>query len=555
MPSTYANNLRLENIANGEQSGAWGDTTNKNICSLLVDAVAGYAYTSISGLSFYTPTAFNGLSDESRKTVLKYGGLISAACTIYIPPSVKVYIIDNSTTNPVAPYTVQNLLIRTAAGALAATVPSGIYTVYCDGLDTFISTQWTAGGTIAGNLAVTGTESIIGNVGIGTAITANAKLTVNANTVLPATAPIGGTNFWVVGADTTNNRFTIDSFGALSNISFRRAQGTAAAPTALIADIAIANLAGFGYGATGYSTGGRANIQFTTAENWTDIAQGAYISFATAAIGTVLNLEKMRLADNGNLGIGTTTTAKAKLTVNANTVLPATAPPTGTNLWVTGADATANRITLDSFGSFSSLGFRQSAGTAAAPTAVTSGAALANIVGYGYGATGYTTTGRATINFLIAENWTDTAQGTSQAFYTTAIGTTTQTEKVRIDGSGNTYIESGNLWQYTPTPTALAAGANTTVNAGGLYTSAQTVAVTLTVPTGTDIDAAIPSVPTTDIGVDFYIINTGTAAGAVTVVVNTGITSVGSLVVAIGTSGRFRLRRTGVAAYIIYRLG
>ena len=554
MPSTYANNLRLENIANGEQSGSWGDTTNKNICSLLVDAVAGYAYTSISGLSNYTPTAFNGLSDESRKTVLKYGGLISAACTIYIPPSVKVYIIDNSTTNPVAPYTVQNLLIRTAAGALAATVPSGIYTVYCDGLDTFISTQWTAGGTIAGNLAVTGTESIIGNVGIGTAITANAKLTVSANTVLPATAPPTGTNLWVTGADTTNNRIFIDAFAATGILNFRQSAGTAAAPTALLAATQIGNIGAFGYGATAYTTSARAALGFSAAENWTDTAQGTYQTFHTTAIGTTTQAEKVRLADNGNLGIGTTTTAKAKLTVNTNTVLPATAPPTGTNLWVTGTDATGSVVAIDSFGSFPSLNFRRSDGTSASPTAVAANVSIGGIGGLGYGATAYTTTARASIGFNTAESWTDTAQGTYQAFSTTAIGTTTQAEKVRIDGSGNTYIESGNLWQYTPTPTALAAGANTAVNAGGMYTSAQTVAVKLTVPTGTDIDAAIPSVPTTDIGADFYIINTGTAAGAVTVVVNTGITSVGSLVVAIGTSGRFRLRRTGVATYIIYRL-
>ena len=31
MASTYVNNLRLEEIGSGEQSGTWGDTTNTNL--------------------------------------------------------------------------------------------------------------------------------------------------------------------------------------------------------------------------------------------------------------------------------------------------------------------------------------------------------------------------------------------------------------------------------------------------------------------------------------------------------------------------------------------
>ena len=39
MPSTYANDLRLEIIATGEQSGTWGDTTNDNL-ALIADALS-----------------------------------------------------------------------------------------------------------------------------------------------------------------------------------------------------------------------------------------------------------------------------------------------------------------------------------------------------------------------------------------------------------------------------------------------------------------------------------------------------------------------------------
>ena len=39
MASTYVNNLRLEEIGTGEQSGTWGDTTNTNM-EIIGQAVA-----------------------------------------------------------------------------------------------------------------------------------------------------------------------------------------------------------------------------------------------------------------------------------------------------------------------------------------------------------------------------------------------------------------------------------------------------------------------------------------------------------------------------------
>ena len=134
---------------------------------------------------------------------------------------------------------------------------------------------------------------------------------------------------------------------------------------------------------------------------------------------------------------------------------------------------------------------------------------------------------------------------------------TANTERMRIDSTGNTYVEAGNLWQYSPAPTALAAGANAGTAAqllGGMFSAAQTTAVTLTMPTGTAIDTGFSGVPAVDVGFYFNVINTGSALGAVTVAVNTGVTSLGSLVVAIGTSAQFRLRRTAANTYIMYRL-
>ena len=159
MPSTYANNLRLENIANGEQSGSWGDTTNKNICSLLVDSITAVTTVSITGLANYILSANAGTTDESRTAVLKFTGSLAADCTITAPPVAKTYLIDNYTNFATGGN--KNVIIKTLAG-VGATVPFGKYTVYCDGLDFFFTGFSANGGVINGNAATTG-NFIAGN--------------------------------------------------------------------------------------------------------------------------------------------------------------------------------------------------------------------------------------------------------------------------------------------------------------------------------------------------------------------------------------------------------
>lgn len=74
----------------------------------------------------------------------------------------------------------------------------------------------------------------------------------------------------------------------------------------------------------------------------------------------------------------------------------------------------------------------------------------------------------------------------------------------------------------------------------------------LTLPTGTDIEAAFTPALTTDNAFDFSVINTGT--GAATLLVNTGVTIVGSAVVTNGTSARFRVRETALNTFVVYRM-
>ncbi|MBX9865084.1 MAG: tail fiber domain-containing protein [Hyphomicrobium sp.] len=83
---------------------------------------------------------------------------------------------------------------------------------------------------------------------------------------------------------------------------------------------------------------------------------------------------------------------------------------------------------------------RQSNGTPTSPTATLSGNQLVMLGGRGYGATGYSSTSRAYLRMIAAENFTDTAQGTYMVLATTPTGSTTTTERMRIDSAGNVGI-------------------------------------------------------------------------------------------------------------------
>jgi len=155
-----------------------------------------------------------------------------------------------------------------------------------------------------------------GNVGVGTSTPA-AKLTVSNN---GQSAPAGqpGTALHIIGANATPVRLLVDAFGAVTpSIDMRRANNTALSRTALLNGDGIGQITWQGYGATSYNAASRAKISVFAAENYTDTAQGAFMTFAVAPVGGINAVEAMRIDAAGNIGIGTTTPG-FKLDVNGN---------------------------------------------------------------------------------------------------------------------------------------------------------------------------------------------------------------------------------------------
>tara|TARA_R110000824_G_scaffold105121_2_gene248916 strand:- start:1410 stop:2510 length:1101 start_codon:yes stop_codon:yes gene_type:complete len=126
--ATYVNNLRLKEIATGDESGTWGTTTNTNL-ELLGESFAFGTEAITTNADTHTTTIADGSSDPGRSAILKYTGTLDSTCTITIAPNTvkRVQFIHNGTSGS------QSIVISQGSGA-NVTIPSG-YTklVHLDG--------------------------------------------------------------------------------------------------------------------------------------------------------------------------------------------------------------------------------------------------------------------------------------------------------------------------------------------------------------------------------------------------------------------------------------
>jgi len=132
---------------------------------------------------------------------------------------------------------------------------------------------------------------------------------------------------------------------------------------------------------------------------------------------------------------------------------------------------------------------------------------------------------------------------------------------------GGQQIGDGNLNElllgFNAAPQTATATATLTVTQiinGLLVGSPSTSAASYTLPTAALIDATLTNAKVGST-FDLTIVNLGTSSGLITLVVGTGITAVGNLVIAItgsaagvGGAAQFKFRKTGDAAYTVYRI-
>lgn len=196
-------------------------------------------------------------------------------------------------------------------------------------------------------------------LGINTA-SPNTNLTIVSNTQTASPPSAGslpaGTDLFIMGANAANTRVTQDAYGTGNYPAYtgRAARGTAATPTASQTDDTLTQYTARGYGATGFSSNSIARIDMLAAENFTDTAQGTYISLLTTATGAATPVERFRVGPSGQFGIGGATYgtsgyalvsggasaapswSQISLTAGVTGTLPATNGGTGQSSYTTG---------------------------------------------------------------------------------------------------------------------------------------------------------------------------------------------------------------------------
>lgn len=157
-----------------------------------------------------------------------------------------------------------------------------------------------------------------GNLNTGT--TVNGIYTIK-NTNNSYVVPQTGTMLHLVSDNVVNGRISNDTYNNVSfvgsNYQGRRARGTSVVPTGALVDDILVTLAGDAYGTTGYHNISLGSLTLRASQTITDVNGGTYWAFSTSANNTTSNLERVRIDNTGNIGIGTITPTSTLHTIGS----------------------------------------------------------------------------------------------------------------------------------------------------------------------------------------------------------------------------------------------
>ena len=178
MASSYTTSFGIEKIGSGEQSGAWGTTTNHNLD--ILDRITAYTAVALSGTTqtLTVREASPGSGTENLQDgmyrVIKFTGALGGNNTVTIAPNTtKAYfLIHNATTDSGSsgPYSV----ILTQGSGANITVANGKNAIiYCDGggsgavVVDAVSNLALATVTASGDVTSAGTVNVTGDTASG----------------------------------------------------------------------------------------------------------------------------------------------------------------------------------------------------------------------------------------------------------------------------------------------------------------------------------------------------------------------------------------------------
>lgn len=275
-----------------------------------------------------------------------------------------------------------------------------------------------------------------------------------------------GVMLHITGQQNDVSRNYIDGVNNYTLIAGRRYNGTPTAPTAVLAEEPIARWGANAYNGSNWGTGGVSRVQMVASENHTTGASGTRLELWATPNGSTTIARQAYVDGGGLFATNLTTTGRANITnMNVTTSVPVltvsanaqglTKVPVlaGTIAQYTAKDSIRSYVIQDSYGIDPTFGttagqhvFRTARGTNASPTSVQAGDILGEIGGAGWGTTGYGGILSASVKFVAAENFTDSARGGKLVVRLIPTGSNTPTDCLTI----------------TPNALTLAAGASIT---------------------------------------------------------------------------------------------
>lgn len=206
--ATYVNNLRLKEIATGDESGTWGTSTNTNL-ELIGDALGYNTQDCFTSDADATTTVADGAADPARALYFKVtsSATLTTTRTLTIAPNTvsRVMWIENATTGS------QSINISQGSGSNVTIASGAAKIVYLDGAGATAAvadalgqvdvgdgtvTSVSGTGTVNG-ISLSGTVTSSGNITLGGALT-GVDLTSQVTGTLPVAN--GGTGITSLGS-------------------------------------------------------------------------------------------------------------------------------------------------------------------------------------------------------------------------------------------------------------------------------------------------------------------------------------------------------------------